>query len=182
LAKVDVLEQAKNQHLMVILQDYRSSNSNDIRDRLVEPFHISPPEDSIHAFDIEKGALRHFRISRVKRIQITEQVWENEGKHYIRRTDPFRIVDDNQERIHIRFKVGAYNELIERFPLAKSFIEHDAEDEIYDFECKVNAKFFGLTNFILGFHHQMVEIIEPESLVLHIRAELEKIQEKLGVG
>ena len=176
LSKVDSLLQAKKEKRQVILQDYRSSNSNIVSDRLVEPFHPSPPDDTLQAFDVEKQELRHYRISRITRVRLQEETpWQFEKRHVVLPTDPFRIVDPIQVLVHLRLKVGAYNELIERFPQTKAYIDEAAEDEIYDFQCMVNHKFLGLTNFILGFHHQLVEILEPESLLDHLRAEVAKM-------
>jgi len=176
LSKVDLLLQAKDEKLQVTLRDYHSSNSNEITDREVEPFHVSPPEDTLQAFDIQKKEIRHFRISRFSRVKLKESHWEYEGHHNIMRTDPFRIVDNNQVPVHLRLKVGARNELMERFPASKSYIEHAAEDDIYDFSCMVNHRFLGLTNFILGFHHQLVEVVSPDSLLDHLRNEVEKME------
>ena len=179
LSKLDLLEKAQQEKKVVVLENYRSSNSNNISNRNVEPFYINPSDDSLHAFDINKKELRHFRISRFKRVITTEIDWQYEGYHHIKLTDPFRINDDLQVPVHIRFDVGAYNELIERFPKTELHIEEDAEEGVYDLQCKVNHKFLGLTNFILGFHHQLVEIVEPEILREHIAEQLEKIKEKL---
>lgn len=175
LKKVDLLEKARKEKRQVILKGYHSSNSNKVSDRLVEPFHTSPPEDSLHAFDLEKQVLRHFRLSRITRVQLTPTAWQNEQRHIVHPTDPFRIVDPNQITVHLRLKVGAYNELIERFPLTRSYIEAAEEPDIYDFQCKVNHRFLGLTNFILGFYHQVVEIIEPESLLDHLKKEVKNM-------
>lgn len=175
LTKVDLLMQAKNEKRQVILRDYSSSNSNEVRDRLVEPFHPSPPDDTLQAFDVDKGALRHFRISRITRVEMTDTPWQFEGHHNIMLTDPFRIVDSNQKMVHLRLRVGARNELVERFPLTQSYIQDAGEEGIYDFQCMVNHKFLGLTNFILGFHHQLLEVLGPESLLDHLQAEVEKM-------
>ncbi|MEM9820333.1 MAG: WYL domain-containing protein [Bacteroidota bacterium] len=154
LSKVDSLTAAKADRLQVLLVEYRSSTSNIISDRVVEPFHISPPDDTLQAFDVDKNELRHFRISRIRKVRLTSTTWQFEKQHVIKRTDPFRIVDNNQEMVHLRMSVGGYNELVERYPLTKAYLEETSEDEIYDFQCKVNHRFLGLTNFILGFHHQ----------------------------
>jgi predicted DNA-binding transcriptional regulator YafY len=177
LTKFQLLEQARQQKVQVVLVDYRSSNSNEVRDRLVEPFHAKMEDDTVQAYDVEKKELRHFLLSRILRIQMTGQPWQYEHKHYIQATDPFRIVDDVQEMVHLRLRVGAYNELVERFPLTKAYIQEDGEHEhIYDFQCSVNHKFYGLTNFILGFHHQIVEIVGPERLKEHLREEVGKME------
>ncbi len=173
LTKVDLLRKAKKEKRQILLMDYHSSNSNEISDRLVEGFDPNIHDDVLQAFDVDKKKLRHFRISRITRLKITDQPWQYEKKHEVFATDPFRIVEKNQVMVHLRLKVGAYNELIERFPLTQSYIKPDAlEEGIYDFQCLVNYRFIGLSNFILGFYHQLVEVVEPESLLNHLRTEV----------
>ena len=169
LTKIDLLMQAKNKKLQIILEDYRSSNSNIITNRHVEPFYVSPPEDTLQAYDLDKKGLRHFRISRIKRVKILEQKWQKEGHHVIQITDPFRIVDNNQVLVELVLKVGARNELIERFPLTKAYITDGVEENTYHFQCMVNHRYYGLMNFILGYYHQGIDVVEPEGLLEHLR-------------
>lgn len=170
VTKLKVLEQAKKDKLQVVLINYHSSNSNMVADRLVEAFHFEPNLDVLQAFDLTSKQLRHFRLSRIKRIGETKQAWQFESEHKILATDPFRIVNDEQVMVHLRMKVGAYNEIVERFPLTKAFIQEDPTEEgVYDFQCQVNKQFFGLSNFILGRHHDIVEIIQPLALKQHLR-------------
>ncbi len=177
MTKVNLLEKAREGKKQVILTDYRSSNSNVVSDRLVEPFAAKAEDDILQAFDVDKRELRHFRISRIKRIIPTDQPWVFETEHKVLATDPFRIVDGQQIMVHLRLKVGAYNELVERFPLAKAYVQEDATEEgIYDFQCRVNHRFYGLSNFILGFHHQIVEVLEPVELKNHLRNEIKRMR------
>ncbi len=172
LTKVDLLLQAQSERKQVVLEGYRSSNSNTISDRHVEPFHISPPDDTVQTFDVDKRTVNHFRISRIGRVKLLDEAWQYSGHHNIRHTDPFRIVGNNQIMVHLRLGLGAYNELIERFPVAKGHIEPAHEEGFYDFQCPVNDRFLGLSNFILGFYHQGIEIVAPESLKEHLRREV----------
>jgi len=176
LSKVDLLEQARQEKKQAVLEGYRSSNSNTISNRVVEPFHVSPSEDTVQTFDVDKRVVNHFRISRFARVKILDTSWENEGHHNIRRTDPFRIVGNEQVMVHLRLAIGAYNELIERFPLTKGHIEETHEEGFYDFQCSVNDKFLGLSNFILGFYHQGIEIVQPESLRVYLRDVVEQMK------
>jgi predicted DNA-binding transcriptional regulator YafY len=170
--KFQLLEQARQQKMQVVLLDYRSSNSNEVKDRLVEPFYARIEEDTVQAYDVDKQTLRHFRISRIRRIRMTDTPWAHESEHKVLATDPFRIVDDEQVLVHLRLQVGAYNELVERYPLTKAYIQEDAERENrYDFQARVNHGFKGLTNFILGFHHQVIEVVAPEGLKEHLERE-----------
>lgn len=176
LDKNSLLEQAKRQKWVVKLLNYHSTNSAEISHRTVEPFLVSTKEDILHCFDLDRQAIRHFRISRIGRVELTDQAWQHEGKHYVIATDPFRIVNDRQVRVHIKLRVGGYNELTERFPLTQAYLHPSAsEPHVYDFECKVNEKFYGLTNFLLGYHEHIVEIVEPESLIAHIQAHVQQI-------
>jgi predicted DNA-binding transcriptional regulator YafY len=175
LSKIDALEEARKEKKRTILQDYHSTNSNIVNDRLIEPFHVNPAEDIVQAFDVDKMELRYFRISRFTRVRATEESWQFESRHLVQPADPFRIVDTAQETVHIRLNIGAYNDLIERFPLCKSYVQPSAEPDVYDLQCKVNKQFIGITNFLLG-NHSGVEVIEPESLIDHLREEIKKME------
>lgn len=176
LNKASLLEQAKQQKRVVKLINYRSTNSSDVTDRLIEPFSVSTKEDILQAFDTNKKEIRHFRISRIERIEIQNTAWQYETQHYVTATDPFRIVNDKQVHIHIRLRVGGYNELTERFPLTQAYLHSSADEAgVFDFECEVNERFYGLTNFILGYHEHIIEIVEPESLIEHVKAHIGKI-------
>lgn len=176
LSKANLLEQAKQKKKVVKLINYRSTNSSEITDRLIEPFQVSVKEDILHAFEVEKKEIRHFRISRIERVELQDTDWQYETKHNVIATDPFRIVNNNKVRVHIMLRVGGYNELLERFPLTQAYLHPSPNQQgIYEFECDINEKFYGLTNFILGYHEHIVEIVEPESLIDHIRRHIGKI-------
>jgi len=176
LTKVDLLEQAQQEKRQVVLEGYRSSNSNTVADRVVEPYHINPAEDTLQSYDVEKRTPRHFRISRITRVRLLEQGWQFQGSHNIQRTDPFRIVNNDQLNVHLRLSVGAYNELVERYPITRSYIEETANPNYFDFQCMVNRNFFGLTNFILGFYHLDIEVLQPDSLREHLRSEVARMK------
>ncbi len=176
LSKANLLEQAKQEKKVVKLINYRSTNSSEITDRFIEPFQVSVKEDILHAFEVKKKEIRHFRISRIERVELQDTDWQYETKHNVIATDPFRIVNNNKIKVHILLRVGGYNELLERFPLTQAYLQPSATQQgIYEFECDINEKFYGLTNFILGYHEHIVEIIEPESLIEHIRNHIGKI-------
>ena len=177
LTKMDKLEKARTEKKVVILKDYPSTNSNTVSHRTVEAFHISAEDDIIHAFDLEKKAIRHFRISRTTKVELTPHFWTHEGHHNIVATDPFRIQDNKQVKVHLRLKVGAYNEILERFPLTRGYLKASPEggEGLYDLECKVNHRLYGLSNFVLGYYGDIVSIIEPESLIEYVQEAARRI-------
>lgn len=175
LDKASLLERAKQQKRVVKLLNYRSTNSAEISNRSVEAFGVSTKEDMLHCFDLDRQEIRHFRISRVERVEVQPQAWTHEVRHVVTATDPFRIVNNTQVFVHLKLRVGGYNELTERFPLTQAYLKPSNEVGVFDFECKVNEKFYGLTNFILGYHEHIVAIVEPESLLVHIQNHVQKI-------
>ena len=177
LDKANLLEQAKKQKRVTKLINYRSTMSSKVSDRLVEPFQVSTKEDILHAYDLERKQIRHFRISRIERVELQDENWQHETLHYVSATDPFRIVNDQQIYVHLKLKTGGVNELIEKFPISQAYIQPCTnQKDLYHFECKVNAEFLGITNFILGNFEYITEIVEPESLIEHVRKKVEGIK------
>ncbi len=180
LTKMDLLENAQKERKLVILKDYHSTNSSTVKNRRVEVFHISAEEDLIHAYDCDVKDIRHFRISRIHKVEIRHDTkWQHEGHHVIVATDPFRIQNNRQVKVHLRMRVGARNELLERFPLTRGHLKESPEGEemVYELECHVNEKFFGLTNFLMGSYDNIVTV-EPQSLVEHLKNEAQKLFNK----
>jgi predicted DNA-binding transcriptional regulator YafY len=176
MTKINLLEKAKQTKKVVELVDYRSTNSASVSNKRIEAFGIMPKEDVLHGFDIDAKAIRHYRISRIARVELSDADWHFEGHHRMMPTDPFRISNAQQVRVKIKLKVGGYNELIERFPATYGFLQPTADEkDMFELDCMVNANFYGLSNFILGYHHHIVDILEPDSLLEHIKNEVQKI-------
>jgi len=175
LIKIDTLHKAITDKKQTVLINYQSSNSNEISDRNIEPFHLNTTDDILYAFDIDKKELRNFKISRITKVKISDSNWQFENFHNLLQTDPFRIVSNKNILVHLKITLGGKNELEEKFPLTKAFIMESEEDGIYDFQCRVNNKFIGLDNFILGYHREIVEIISPDELMLHLKRQISDI-------
>ncbi len=179
LSKMDKLEKAKTDKKVVILRDYYSTNSGTVKDRRVEPFKVSAEDDILHAFDLDKKQVRHYRISRISKLDITDTDWLHESSHYEQATDPFRIHSRNHFRVHLRLNVGGYNALLESYPIARAYLKPAADaPNQFDLVCKVNDKFYGLSNFIMGNYKNVVAIFEPDELIEHIKAEAQLLGEK----
>lgn len=180
LAKIDALQKAQDEQRVAVLRGYRSTSSNRVADRRVEPFHLMPEHDLVQTFDLDAGGLRHFRLSRFGRVELTDERWQHENQHRIQLADPFHIVSDAQEWVRVRLTVGGYNELVERFPLTEQHILPDAEPGIYEFAAKVNAQFWGLSNFLMGNFHHVVEVGEPAGLRRLLVAQANEMNKKLN--
>lgn len=176
LQMINLLEKATTERKQIILKRYYSSNSNSIRDRIVEPLKVSPFDDMVFAYDVEKEKISYFRITRIGGIEALETPATYTKIANFDDADPFYIVSDDKVQVRLEFGVAAYNELILRFPLAKRYIKTYASGDRFEFQCEVNAKFYGISNFILNTHHDLVTIHEPPELNEHLQTILKKMQ------
>lgn len=177
LDKIDLLNTAQNKEQQVILKNYHS-NSNKIGDRLVEVFHVDPELDMVQAFDIAVKDSRHFKLSRIERVVQTKTAWEHKDKHQFKYPDVFRIADNNQVMVHLGLDVYAYNALLDAYPKARGETFPGAEPNTFFFQAKVNAKFLGVSNFIMS-NAPHVEILSPPELKAVVKAKARAILEKM---
>ncbi len=176
LDKLDRLITAQKNRLQVILESYRS-RSNRIRDRLVEPFLVDPEKDTVQAYDIDEKDSRHYKLSRIERVHLTNTPWVHQNEHRNKVTDIFRIADNEQVQVHLTVDLFAYNSLTEEFPLTRTYLEPGVEPNTYDLQCPVNHDFKGLLNFIMS-NAMHVEIHSPTVLCNRVREEAEKMVKK----
>ncbi|RME95086.1 MAG: WYL domain-containing protein [Bacteroidetes bacterium] len=175
LNRIAMLDKAIKDKKQVILQAYRSNNSETVADRLVEAFHLNVPEDIVQAYDLQRQGLRYFRLSRMERVLVQDTSWQYQSRHLIMPADPFRIVQKQQVMVHFRMQVSVYNDLIDLFPLTKNCIEPANEPGWYDFQGEVNASYLAIGNFLLG-HGSKVEILFPEDLRDWLNAQARKLR------
>jgi predicted DNA-binding transcriptional regulator YafY len=174
IERINRLEGAIERQQKVVLVRYRS-NSNKIKSRTVEPFLVNPELDTLQAFDYDRMEARHFRLSRIERVELLEESWEYQPRHLSRATDVFRIASNDQVMVKLRLTVQAYNYLMENYPMAAAYTEPGSEENEFLFQAKVNADFLGLSTFVMG-HTADVEILGPAALKQHT---IEKAQEIL---
>lgn len=175
LAKIEALERATHSQVCVRLVSYRSTNSSEVTDRLVEAFYLDFASGIVHAYDLARSALRHFRLDRFERVEVLDDIpWTHADAHVREATDVFRIVDDRQVRVHLVLDVRAYNDLVERFPAARAEVLPGAEADRFDFETHVNCGFRGLLPWLLA-NHPGVRIETPHELREVLSAEAREI-------
>ena len=177
LAKIDALERAIASKLAVRLEDYRSTNTNEVMPRLVEPFELDTSSGILHAYDLGRKAIRHFRIDRFTRVSSLDEPATHRDKHHVQRTDPFRIASDEQVRVHLELDVAARNDLTERFPAAQAYLSEAAEQDRYDFDAQVNARLLGVLPFCMA-NWRGVRVLAPEELRAAMRAAAKEILTK----
>lgn len=159
------LLQAIKQQKQVVLQSYKSGNSKNIRDRIVEPIDFTINYTGVWCYDIEDGLNKVFKTSRIKQVQLLESLYTYKPKHKKGIIDIFRMQSFEPTAIILELSLVAYNLIIEEYPLSEKYISK-VTDNLYLLECEV-GNFLGVGRFVLGLPGE-IKIIKSEALKQYV--------------
>ena len=144
----------------VVLKNYASANSGNVRDRIVEPFAFTNNHIDIWAFDIEKKENRIFKIPRIEWVDILSEGWEYEELHHRSRIDDFRMSYEGEGiPVKLELSLRAKNLLVEEFPLAEAGVHKENDKWIY--EGRV-GHMEGVGRFCIGLAKDVKVVDSPE--------------------
>ena len=129
---VQALGNAMEEKKKVVLKNYASSNSGEIRDRVVEPFAFTNNHIDVWAYDCEKQDCRLFKIPRIEWVEILSEGWTHEEDHHRKRIDAFHMCSDNEIPVKLELSLRAKNLLLEEFPLAETGIKKEGDKWFYE--------------------------------------------------
>lgn len=165
-ANVGALGDAIKDKRKVILRNYESaSSSGKIRDRYVEPFELTTNYIDVWAYDLEDGRNKIFKLSRIDRVDVLDDIWTAEKEHKRGLTDCFRMSGYNT--FHVKLEMGLMSKdlLVEEYPLALQFLSRKGDKWLFETDiCSV----FGIGRFVLGLKDD-INILEGEPLKAHLR-------------
>lgn len=162
----------------VILRDYASANSSDIRDRKVEAFAFTTNYIQIWCFEPDFNDHKLFNVARIDRVELTNEPWEFEAKHEKGWIDVFRMHSDKRYPVKLRLSLRAASLLCEEFPLASRNLVKVHDNE-WIFEAEV-CSYDGVARFVMGLLENDVEIIETDEFKAHIRNKVKNISKKIS--
>ena len=162
---IEELGEAIREKKKVILKSYESSNSNEVSDRFVEPFEFTTNCIDIWGYDLEKQENRIFKISRIGRVSVLNDVWTNEDKHQTSKTDCFRMSSFKQTPVKLMLTLKAKNLLLEEYPLAQSDLREDNGKWILE---TMISDMAGVGRFVMGLADE-IKIIDSPALTEYIK-------------
>jgi predicted DNA-binding transcriptional regulator YafY len=160
------LLQAIKQQKQVVLQSYKSGNSKNIRDRIVEPIDFTINYTGVWCYDTEDGVNKVFKTSRIKQVELLESFYSYKPKHKKGIIDIFRMQSFEPIAIILELSLVAYNLIIEEYPLSEKYISK-VTDNLYRLECEV-GNFLGVGRFVLGLPGE-IKIIKSEALKQYVQ-------------
>jgi len=121
---IRILNDAISSKKQVRLCAYRSSNSETIADRIVEPFEFLPEYSAIWCFDTHDSICKQFKISRIEKVKVMDINWYHETLHKVHFVDAFRMsAPEAIDTVEADLTLKAANLLIEEFPLTEQFLK-----------------------------------------------------------
>lgn len=170
--QVHFLSEAIRNKQQVCLHNYRSSNSENITDRKVEPFDFLADYTAVWCFDTASLSCKQFKISRIQEVQLSESNWQFAEKHQIPFTDAFRMSSNMPfKEVEVVLTLKACNLLKEEFPLAEKHIQQVGQ--AYRLRVPI-ANFHGIGRFVLGLPGQ-IKVIEPETFKVFLHDQIKKL-------
>ncbi|WP_276369324.1 WYL domain-containing protein [Chryseolinea sp. H1M3-3] len=144
---VDKLAESILNKNQIVLKNYHSANSNEIRDRLVEPIHFGDNYQSIIALDTQDKICKQFKLDRIGEIIEMGSKVQFENLHQKNQTDIFGFTGDSNTWITLHLSLRAYLLLREEYPLSIPYIERTENG--YTFHGPV-SNLEGIGRFVLG--------------------------------
>mgnify|MGYP002854731507 CR=1 FL=1 len=164
-ANIQALADAAKGKVQVILKNYESSHSGDIRDRKVEPFAFTTNYLDVWCFDPEDGKNKRFKIARIDEVEVLNEPWVHEADHDSSEIDAFRMSGPQKYHVILKLSLQAKNLMLEEYPLAEKTIRKNGATYIFDADvCALE----GVGRFVMGLAAD-IEIIEGKELKEYIR-------------
>ncbi|MGQ1784914.1 helix-turn-helix transcriptional regulator [Saccharicrinis sp. GN24d3] len=164
--------QAIKQQKQVVLKEYKSGHSNNIRDRLVEPIDFTVNYMGIWCYDTEDQSNKIFKTARIKEVVVTDECWQYKPKHHKGITDIFRMQSFEPIAIQLKLSMLAYNLLVEEFPLSEKNIK-ESDDHKYILTTDV-GNFIGVGRFVLGLPGE-IEVVYPQAFKDYLNSKISKL-------
>lgn len=164
-ANIQALSDAAKEKKMVVLKNYESSHSGDIRDRKVEPFAFTTNYLDVWCYDPEDGKNKRFKIARIDEVQVLDEPWESESKHNSTEIDVFRMSGPKTYHVRLQLSMQAKNLLLEEYPLAEKCIRKSGDHYIFDDDVRAME---GVGRFVIGLASD-ISILDGVELREYIR-------------
>lgn len=166
------LSEAIENKQQVVLKNYHSANSQEITDRLIEPFQFGEGFQSVLALDTKDKQCKYFKLERIGEAVVMNKPFKFEKLHEKSSTDIFGISGRKETWVTIRMSLRAYVLLREEYPLSLPYLEKEEDDngKTYLFHGPV-LNFKGVGRFVMGLADE-VTVIGPAEFKNYVKQKL----------
>ncbi len=120
----DALYSAMDNHLQVVLKNYQSIHSGEVKDRQVEPIDFTPDYKCVVAYEATTNRTNYYNLERIESVITLMQPFINSDKHNFATPDIFGFNgnDDTSFTIHVELSQRGRLLLINDFPSTEAAI------------------------------------------------------------
>lgn len=165
---IDQLATAMKNKSQVVLKNYHSANSSEIKDRLIEPIQFGDNYQTVYGLDTKDKTCKQFKLDRIGNIIEMKESFKFESLHKTNQADIFGFAGDAEVWITLYMSLRAYLLLREDYPLSIPFIEK--REDGYQFHGPV-SHFEGVGRFVLGLVDE-IEIVKTDTFKEFIKIKL----------
>ncbi len=165
---IEQLATAMKNRSQLVLKNYHSANSGEIRDRLIEPIQFGDNYQTITALDTQDKKCKQFKLDRIGNIIEMKETFKYESLHKANPADIFGFVGDANVWVTLRMSLRAHLLLREDYPLSIPYTEK--REEVYQFHGPV-SHFEGIGRFVLGLADE-IEILNTDTFKEFIKNKL----------
>ncbi len=168
------ISEAIEEKKQVILKNYHSANSQEITDRLIEPFQFGEGFQSVQALDTKDKQCKYFKLERIGEVVMLDKPYKFQKLHEKSSTDMFGISGKKETWVTLTLSLRAYVLLREEFPLALPYLEkNETETErSYTFNGPV-LNFKGVGRFVMGLADE-ITIVNPAEFKTYVKEKLKQ--------
>ena len=173
--KAHIIQNGIEHSKQLLFADYMSGNSGTCKSRRVEAFAFSNDFSMVWTYDVDKQAVRLFKISRIREVIPFNEPVQYKNRHIKLPSDIFRIVGVCDKPIEIELNNRAYNLLTEEYPESKNYT-HKLSNDRFSLKTHV-ATFDGVGRFVIGLMDD-VTVIESIEFKQFLKEKLQNMTNK----
>ncbi|MCX7986711.1 MAG: WYL domain-containing protein [Bacteroidales bacterium] len=174
---VEKITQAIQNEKCVEFLRYRSSNSNQVSNRKVEPYEFTTNFEQVWCYEHDSNTCKLFNISRIGQVKVTNEPWLYKEKHQHRIIDIFRNSETQyQGNVELELNVRAYNLLVEEYPLSENYLEQTS-DNTWRLSAPV-CNYEGPARFVLGLSDNIL-ILGDQHFIHFVEEKIFSLQNSL---
>jgi predicted DNA-binding transcriptional regulator YafY len=160
------LMKAIKERKKVILRGYLSANSNEMKDRIVEPFDFTTNYVATWAYDTADKSCKTFKNTRISSVQLMAEKQQHEADHKKLPIDIFRISGEQQTTVILRLSIRACELLKEEYPLSEEYIKQ-VNEGLFELRAPV-CSFEGVGRFVMGLSND-IKVVGPKELIVFLK-------------
>ncbi len=167
-----MLKMAISSQRMCKLVGYTSIHSHKVKDRTVEPYLIINNKD-VRAYVPHDKCCKSFRITRIKKVVVSDVLWSHADKHESGFTDIFNYCGQPLHHVKVRLGFDSHQLMAEEYPQSvPAMTREDSRHWILETDL-VNYDI--IARFVLGSYDD-VEVLGDEGLKEHIAQRIERMK------